>query len=83
MLALDPAIAMHRLAIEPKRCLVKQAPRRMHPVLVTKVEAEVDKLMKASSIPHLVRTVVPVKKKNGQLQVYIDFGDLKKSLLQR
>lgn len=42
---LDPAISMHRLAIELDRRPVKQVPKRMHLDLAAKVEAEVNKLI--------------------------------------
>lgn len=75
---LDPAITMHRLAIELNRRSVKQAHRSMHPDLAAKVEAEVDKLIMAKFIrevqyPVWLANVVPIKKKNGQIRVCIDF----------
>lgn len=81
MPGLDPAIAIHRLAIETDRRFVKQAPKRMHPDLAAKVEAEVDRLIMAKFIrevqyPVWLANVEPVKKKNGQIRVCIDFRDL-------
>lgn len=38
-------VAMHRLVIEPDRCLMKQALRCMHSDLASKVEVEVDRLI--------------------------------------
>lgn len=47
---LDPAVAMHLLAFEPDKRLVKKALGYMHSDLPTKVEAEVDKLVNAGFI---------------------------------
>lgn len=84
MSRLDPAVAMHRLAIEPEKRPVKQAPRRMHPDLAAKVEAEVDRLIMAKFIWEVqyqvwLANIVPVKKKNVQIRVCIDFRDLNKA----
>lgn len=75
---------MHHLAIYPERHPMKQAPRCMHLNLAAKKEAEVDMLVKADSIwevayPIWLANVVLVKKKNGQIQVCINFRDLKKT----
>lgn len=43
---LDPAAAMHRLAIKQESRPVKHAPRHVHLDLVAKVEAKVNKLVK-------------------------------------
>ena len=45
------------------------------------IETEVNKLIEAGFIcevenPTWVSSIVPVRKKNGQIQVYIDFQDL-------
>lgn len=50
MLARDPIVAMHRLAIDLGRLPVKQALSRTHLDLAVKVEAEVDKLATAGFI---------------------------------
>lgn len=69
------------LAIESDRRPVKQAPRRMHLDLTDKIEAEVDRLITAKFIRELqylvlLANVVPIKKNNRQIRVYIDFKDL-------
>ena len=53
----------------------------MHPKTALQVKEEVDKLHKAKFIkvvlyPQWVANIVPVIKKNGQVQIYIDFRDL-------
>lgn len=46
MPGLDPAVAMHYLT---RKRQLKQVPSRMHPDFKAKVEAEMDKLVKAAS----------------------------------
>lgn len=48
------------------------------PELVTQIEVEVNKLIEAGFIrevnhPSWISNIVPVKKKNGQIRVCIDF----------
>ena len=84
MPGLDPKIAVHRLATQIDRPPVKQPQRRTRPELATQIEIEVDKLIKAGFIrevqyPTWLANIVPVKKKNGQIRVCIDFRDLNKA----
>lgn len=77
---LDPVVTMHRLRTKP----VTEVSRHTHPDLAAKVEARVDKLVKAGFIQELQHPIwllnmVLVKKKNKQIYVYIDFSsDLNK-----
>jgi hypothetical protein len=43
MLGLDPQVATHKLAIDPRFRLVKQPPRRFHPELQDDIIVEVEK----------------------------------------
>jgi len=43
MPGLDPEIAVHRLNIKPDAKPIKQALRRFHPLLMEKIEKEVQK----------------------------------------
>jgi hypothetical protein len=81
MPGLDPKIAMHHLNISPDKKPVKQAPRRFRPELEQQIEGEVNKLLTAGFIrevkyPRWISNIVPVKKKNGQIRVCVDFRDL-------
>ncbi|KAA0042128.1 ty3-gypsy retrotransposon protein [Cucumis melo var. makuwa] len=81
MLGLDPKVAVHRLAIKPEHWPVKQAQRRFRPELISQIEEEVNKLIEAGFIrevkyPTWIANIVPVREKNGQLRVYVDFRDL-------
>lgn len=60
-------ITMHRLTLEPDRHPIKQTPRCINPDVSTKLEAEVDKMVKAGFImevqyPIWLTSVVPIKK---------------------
>ncbi|XP_070026114.1 uncharacterized protein [Nicotiana sylvestris] len=60
---------------------VKQAQRRFRPDLVPLIETKVNKLIEAGFIrevkyPTWVSSIVPVRKKNGQIRVCVDFRDL-------
>ena len=65
-------------------CPIKQAQRRFRPELLPQIEAEVNKLKQAGFIrevqfPKWIANIVPVKKKNGQIRVCVDFRDLNKA----
>jgi hypothetical protein len=84
MPGLDPSVAMHRLAMQKNYPPVKQGQRRYRPELHPQIEAEVDKLIVAGFIrevkyPTWVSSIVPVKKKNGQIRICVDFMDLNKA----
>jgi hypothetical protein len=84
MPGLDTDIAVHRLSIDPAYKPVKQTPRKFHPDLEVRIVEEVDKLIAAGFIeevqyPTWVANIVPVKKKNGQIRVCVDFRDLNKA----
>ena len=81
MPGLDPRIAVHRLAIKKGVSPKKQSQRRFRPELIPEIESEVNKLIGADFIrevkyPTWIANVVPVRKKNGQLRVCVDFRDL-------
>lgn len=81
MSGLEPSVAMHRLNISKEKKPVKQAQRQFHPDLIPLIEKEVSKLIKVGFIREVkylkwISNIVPVKKKNGQVRVCIDFRDL-------
>ena len=78
MPGLDPTVAVHRLAIKQGVRPIKQAQRRFQPELLPQIEAEVNKLEQVGFIrevqfPQQIANIVPVKKKNGQIRVCVDF----------
>jgi uncharacterized protein YehS (DUF1456 family) len=84
MSGLDPRVAVHRLAIKQEVRPVKQAQRRFRLELFPQIEAEVNKLEQAGFIrevqfPKWIANIVPIKKKNGQIRVCVDFKDLNRA----
>ncbi|KAG9457700.1 hypothetical protein H6P81_002208 [Aristolochia fimbriata] len=84
MPGLDPTIAVHKLDIKTRVKPVKQTQRLFCPELVPEIEKEFDKLLKANFIrevkyPSWIANIVPVKKKNGQIRVCVNFRDLNKA----
>ncbi|KAK4395853.1 Transposon Tf2-11 polyprotein [Sesamum angolense] len=60
---------------------VKQGQRRFRPELIPLIEGEVNKLIEIGFIrevkyPMWISSIVPVRKKNGQIRVCVDFKDL-------
>nr|GME13983.1 uncharacterized protein LOC109192688 [Ipomoea batatas] len=81
MPGLDPKVVVHRLAMKKACRPVKQAQRRFRPELIPSIEGEVNKLIEAGFIrevkyPTWISSIVPVRKKNGQIRVCVDFWDL-------
>ncbi|XP_070045945.1 uncharacterized protein [Nicotiana tomentosiformis] len=81
ILGLDPKVAVHHLAVKNGARPVKQAQRRFRPNLVPVIKTEVNKLIEAKFIREVkystwVSSTVPVRKKNGQIRVCVDFRDL-------
>ena len=81
MPGLDPNMAVHKLSISKEKHPTKQAQRHYRPELVVQIKDEIDKLINAGFIrevyyPKWLANIVPVKKKNGQVRICVDFRDL-------
>ncbi|XP_071924992.1 uncharacterized protein [Coffea arabica] len=81
MLGLDPKVAVHHLAVKKGVRPVKQAQRRFRPDLIPLIEMKVNKLIEAGFIrevkyPTWISSIVPVRKKNGQIRICVDFRDV-------
>ena len=80
MPGLNPKVAVHQLEIKNGSRLVKQAQRRFKLDLFPLIENEVNSLRQnlfvRSNILHGFQSIVLVRKKNGQIQVFVDFRDL-------
>ncbi|XP_049378083.1 uncharacterized protein LOC125842824 [Solanum stenotomum] len=81
MPGLNPKVAVHQLAVKNGSRPVKQAQRYFRPDLVPLIENEVNKLIEADFIrevkyPTWISSIIPVRKKNGQIRVCVDFRDL-------
>jgi len=87
MPGLDPKVAVHRLSVKKSISPKKQPQRRFLPELVSEIEKEVNKLIEAGFIrevkyPTWIANIVPVRKKNGQLRICVDFRDLNDACLK-
>ncbi|KAL0433546.1 UNVERIFIED_CONTAM: hypothetical protein Slati_2688900 [Sesamum latifolium] len=81
MPGLDRKVAVHHLSVKKGARPVKQGQRRFRSELIPLIETEVNKLIKVGFIrevkyPMWISSIVPVKKKNGQIRVCFDFRDL-------
>ncbi|TYK24161.1 RNase H family protein [Cucumis melo var. makuwa] len=87
MPGLDPKVAVHHLAIKPGYRPIKQAQRRFRPELIPQIEVKVNKFIEVGFIrevkyPTWIANIFPIRKKNGQLRVCIDFCDLNNACLK-
>ncbi|KAL0448150.1 UNVERIFIED_CONTAM: Polyprotein P3 [Sesamum latifolium] len=81
MPGLDPKVAVHHLSVKKGARPVKQGQRRFRPELIPLIETEVIKLIEVGFIrevkyPMWISSIVPVRNKNGQIRVCVDFRDL-------
>ncbi|CAJ2645042.1 unnamed protein product [Trifolium pratense] len=81
MPGLSRNLVEHRLPLRPDKKPVKQLPWRFAPEIMTKIKAEIERLLKCKFIRttryvEWLANIVPVIKKNGSLRVCIDFRDL-------
>jgi len=76
MPGLDPKVVVHCLSIRKGVSLKKQSQQRFPLELISEIGKEVNKLIEAGFIrevkyPTLIADIVPIRKKNGQLCVYV------------
>ena len=81
MPGLDPNMAVHKLSVSKEKHPTKQAQRHYRPELVVQIKDEIDKLINVGFIrevyyPKWLANIVPIKKKNGQVRICVDFRDL-------
>jgi len=81
MLGLNPDIVQHRLPLNPECSPVKQKLRRMKPEMSLKIKEEENKQFDAGFLvvaryPEWVANIVPVPKKDGKVQMCVDYRDL-------
>jgi len=81
MHGLDPKVVIYRLSIKRGISPKKQPQRCFRPELVLESEKEFNKLIEAGFIhevkyPTWITNIMHVEKKNGQLRICVDFGDL-------
>ncbi|KAJ6974614.1 hypothetical protein NC653_030665 [Populus alba x Populus x berolinensis] len=84
MPGLDTSIVEHKIPLEEGYKPVKQKLRRAHPDIWIKVKAELEKQWDAGFLevvryPQWVSNIVVVPKKEGKIQVCVDFRNLNKA----
>ena len=77
----DPRLAQHTIELEPTAKPVRQKQRPINPKLEPLMQKEVLKLIERKIIFPIKHTswvanLVPVRKKNGELRLCVDFRDL-------
>src|ERR1051325_7259 len=81
MPGLKRELVEHRLPIKDGKKPIKQMPRRFAPAILSKIKAEVERLLRCKFIRttryvEWLANIVSVIKKNGSLRICIDFRDL-------
>ena len=77
----DPDVIRQTIPIQKNANPFKQKLRRMNPLLLPLIEKEVKKLFDAKIIVSLrfskwLANLVPVRKKSGEIMLYVDFRNL-------
>jgi hypothetical protein len=80
----DTFVIEHKIPLKEEAKPFRQKLRKINPMLLLFMEREVKKLLDAQIIVPLryskwVANLVPVRKKSGEIRLYVDFGNLNKS----
>ena len=83
----DTSIIQHTIPVLPDQKSIQQKLRKIHPNLESQIKSELNKLLKAKIIfpvrhSNWVSNMVPVRKKNGDIRICIDFRNLNKASLK-
>jgi ribonuclease HI len=83
----DTSVIEHKIPLKPGIKPFKQKLRQINPILLPVIEREVKKLLDAKIIVPLrysewVANLVPVRKKNGEIRLCVDFRNLNRSSLK-
>jgi hypothetical protein len=83
----DTSIIEHKIPLKPGVKPFKKKLRQINPILFPVIEREVKKLLDAKIIVPLrysewVANLVPVRKKNGEIRLCVDFRNLNRSSLK-
>ena len=84
MPGLDTDIIVHRLPLREECAPIKQKLRRVKPEMLLKIKEEVKKQLDAgflevSKYPQWVANIVPIPKKDGKVQMCVDYRDLNRA----
>jgi len=77
-------LIQHKIPLKPKEKPCQHKLRRINPALLPTVEKEIKKMLDAHIILPLryfnwVANLVPVRKKNGEIKLCVDFRNLNKA----
>eukprot|EP00253_Pinus_taeda_P026383 PITA_26383 len=80
----DTSIIQHTIPMLSEQKPVQQKLRKIHPNLESQIKSELNKLLKAKIIfpvrhSNWVSNMVPIRKKNGDIRICIDFKNLNKA----
>jgi hypothetical protein len=83
----ETSIIDHKIPLKPGVKPFRQKIRKINPIMLPMIEKEVKKLLDAKIIIPLrysdwVANLVPVRKKNGEIRLCVDFRNLNKSSLK-
>ena len=84
MPGLDTNIVVHRLPLREECAPVRQKLRRVKPKMLLKIKEEMKKQLDAgflevSKYPQWVTNIVPVPKKDGKVQMCVDYRDMNRA----
>ena len=79
----DTNVAQHEILVKDNEKPFKQKLRRMNPLLLSLIEKEIRKLFEEKIIISLIFSMwlvnlVPVRKKNGEIRLCVDFRNVNK-----
>ena len=83
----DISIMQHKIPLREDEKPYKQKLRQINPLLLPSIEKEIKKLIKAKIIVPLrysewAANLVPVRKKNGEIRLCVDFRNLNRASLK-
>ena len=83
----DVNIMQHKIPLKADAKPHKQKLRQINPLLLPSIEKEIKKLLKAKIIVPLsysewVANLVPIRKKNGEIRLCVDFRNLNRASLK-
>ena len=83
----DISIMQHKIPLKGDEKPHKQKLRQINPLLLPSIEKEIKKLLKAKIIVPLrysewVENLVPMRKKNGEIRLCVDFRNLNRASLK-